>query len=915
MNKWYLVDASGYIFRAYHALPPMTRADGTVVNAVYGFSSMLLKLIQDYQGEGHILVCHDAARKNFRNDIYPEYKAHRPPAPEDLVPQFPLIREAVAAFGLPQIELEGFEADDLIATYARLYAERGDEVVIVSADKDLLQLLRPGVQLLDPMKNTLMGDEAAIKKFGVLPDKVIDVQALAGDSTDNIPGVPGIGVKTAAALIDEFGDLENLLQNAHTIKQNKRRESLIEFAEQARVSKKLVSLDVYAPVTLDVTDNHRPSTDELANFFQAQGFKSLLNRIGSVIESKPAKSHLEKDYELVTTEQQLQHWCERIHHNGFAAIDTETTGLDTMNCELVGISLAIEPGKACYIPIAHKSDGGMLEPAPEQLSLQTVQSYLQPLLNRSDLTFIGHNFKFDLKVLENAGFHILLSTAASRDISATAGMTQCRLEDTMLMSFAAYGSRHKHNMDDLVSRYLGETAVSYKEVTNKGKITFDYVPLKQACDYAAEDADYTLRLYHYFQQSLKEQQAHTVYYTLEQPLMPVLAEMEMAGIKVNPQRLQKLSAEFTADLQSFEEQIFTIAGHEFNIASPKQLGVVLFEELNLPVPKKSKTGGYATGVEILEPLSAEHKIAELVLEWRQIAKLRSTYSEALLKQIDRNTGRVHTNFTQAVTNTGRLSSNDPNLQNIPIRTESGKRIREAFIAKERFKLISIDYSQIELRILAAMANIPSLKEAFKNGEDIHAATAKTVFGVEQVSSDQRRQAKTINFGIIYGISAFGLAQRMGVSNYEAKEIIKTYFEKYPGIRKYMDSTIEQAKVDGFVTTLFGRKIYLDGINAKNPMQRSFSQRAAINAPIQGTAADIIRRAMIRVPDILKQSGLNATMLLQVHDELVFECAASETEKLVQIITPIMEEACLPFIDLGVKLSVEAGVGNNWAEAH
>jgi len=912
----FLIDGSGFLFRAYYGIKArMTRADGTMVNAVYGFTTMLMKLIDDTDAD-HIAVIFDSARKTFRNDIYPEYKAHRPPPPEDLIPQFDLVRDATRAFNVACVDMEGYEADDLIATYARLARERGAEVTIVSSDKDLMQLVDDKVTMLDAMKNKIIGPSEVVEKFGVGPEKVIEVQALAGDSSDNVPGVPGIGIKTAAQLINEFGDLDTLLERAGEIKQAKRRENLIEFADSARISRQLVTLRDDAPITepLDSFAVRQPDPDVLTEFLKDQSFKSLVTRMESRYGarqedvSEPAG---DVEYELVQDMDVLERWLTMAVEKGVVAIDTETTSLDTMQAELVGVSLSLEPGRACYIPLGHRNparqgalDFGDAETGeagsdkPKQIEHDKALAALKPVLENPTVLKIGHNIKYDAQVLANYGLDIT------------------PIDDTMLLSYVLEGGLHGHGLDELAMTHFGYNTIKFKDVTGSGKtkLSFAEVALDKALDYAAEDADVTLRLHTFLKPRLVEEKMTTVYETLERPLAGILGAMEREGIKVDAPELKRLSDDFSKRLVVLEGQIHELAGREFNVGSPKQLGEILFDELALPGGKKGKTGAYATGAEILENLAGEgHDLPARVLDWRQLAKLKSTYTDALMAQINARTGRVHTSYSMAGTSTGRLASSDPNLQNIPIRTEEGRKIRRAFIAEEGNVLLSADYSQIELRLLAHVAGIDTLIEAFAKNEDIHAMTASQVFGVPVEGMDPmvRRQAKAINFGIIYGISAFGLSRQLGIPKSEASDYIETYFERYPGIRKYMVETKQGAHDTGFVSTLFGRKCHMRGIGDKNPNVRNFAERAAINAPIQGGAADIIKRAMIRMPQALSDAGLPARMLLQVHDELVFEVPENDVEATTEIVRETMENAA----KLDVPLIVDVGMGHNWEEAH
>ncbi|RCK29051.1 DNA polymerase I [Thalassospira lucentensis] len=927
-----LVDGSGFIFRAFHALPPMTSPDGTPVNAVYGFCTMLMKLREDTKPD-HMAVIFDPKGKTFRNDFYPEYKAHRPPAPEELVPQFGLIRDATRAFNLPSIELEGYEADDLIATYARQAEAEGSDVIIVSSDKDLMQLVTDRVQMFDAMKNRTIGAAEVMEKFGVSPNKVIDIQALAGDSVDNVPGVPGIGIKTASQLIDEYGDLDSLLERAGEIKQPKRREKLIENAELARISRRLVTLKTDVPVVEQISgfELKEPDAEVLLSFIASHGFKSLLSKVkakfGGDIEfespTQPGvgvnKINVEKaEYELVQDEERLKHWIAKAEYAGTVAVDTETTSLDAHQAKLVGISLSTEPGNGCYIPLGHgKStenseakgtqggfDFGDAEetPAkadiPKQIALDRAIELIKPLLQDTGVLKIGQNLKYDMIVLSRHGIDV------------------APMDDTMVLSYVLDGTSHGHGMDELADLHLDYQPIKFSEVCGSGKtqITFDQVPLDKALDYAAEDADITLRLHRLLKPRIAQEHMASVYETLDRPLVPVLAKMERLGVKVDTDILKNLSDDFAKRMAILEKTIHEMAGEPFNLGSPKQLGEILFDKMSLPGGKKTKTGAWQTGADVLEGLAAlGHDLPTKILEWRQLSKLKSTYTDALANHVNPLTGRVHTSYGQTNVNTGRLSSNDPNLQNIPIRSEEGRKIRTAFVADKGCKLISADYSQIELRLLAHVAEIDALRDAFKNGEDIHAATASKVFGVPIEGMDPmvRRKAKAINFGIIYGISAFGLANQLGIGQKEAKAFIEAYFEIYPGIRDYMDQAKEFAKKHGHVRTLFGRNIHINGINDKNGMRRSFGERAAINAPIQGGAADIIKRAMIAVPGTLVDAGLKTRMLLQVHDELIFEAPEDEAEKAIKIIRDVMENAA----HLSVPLIVDAGIGDSWADAH
>jgi DNA polymerase I len=960
----YLVDGSGYLFRAYHALPPMTRPDGTPINAVFGFCRMLVADLLDKPEVDHIAMILDSSEVTFRNQIYDKYKANRPPPPEDLVPQFPLIREAARAFNITVCELDGYEADDLIATYARMALEAGATCTIVSSDKDLMQLIRPGVDMMDPIKKIRLGPEAVMEKFGVTPDKVVDVQALAGDSVDNVPGVPGIGVKTAAQLINEYGDLETLLSRAAEIKQPKRREALIANAELARISRKLVLLrdDVPAPTHPDTFDKRRPDPNVLLPWLEQQGFKSLLSRFtGELGEatapiappSRPAlpapaavpalpaptatpammpttarpKSNQPftvADYELIADETALAEWIAEATKAGAVAFDCETDALDAQNAGLVGVSLALLEGpwgnvnstrrRAAYVPLGHRSPGGAAQGSldlmgdgstdgggellPGQIPLSTAVAKLKPLLEDPSVLKVGQNIKYDMCVFRRLGIEI------------------GPVDDTMLLSFVLDAGKHNHGMDELAERYLGQKTIKFSDVAGSGakQVSFDKVPIDKARDYAAEDADVTMQLWAHFKPRLATEHMVSVYETIERPLIPVLLSMEQAGIKVDAPRLRRLSSEFEKRMGELEREIHKVAGREFNVGSPKQLGEILFDEQKLPGGRRNKNGTWATDASILEDLAAQgHALPVKILEHRQIAKLKGTYTDALVRELDAKTGRVHTSYQMTGAATGRLASTDPNLQNIPVRTEEGRKIREAFIAEKGHKLLSADYSQIELRLLAHVADIESLKEAFARGDDIHAITASEMFGVPVKGMDPlvRRRAKAINFGIIYGISAFGLAQQLGIGQAEAREYIARYFQRYPGIRDYMERTKEYARNNGYVKTPFGRKIHLRFIADKSQGMRAFAERAAINAPLQGGAADIIKKAMIRLPSALAAAGLRSRMLLQVHDELLFEVPDAEIDRTRDVARKIMEGAAT----LSVPLVVETGVGDNWAAAH
>ncbi len=917
----YLIDASAYIFRAYHALPPLTRAsDNAPVGAVSGFCNMLWKLLEDLKGDDrptHFACVFDKSSYTFRNELYPDYKANRSETPEDLKPQFPMVREAAIAFHTHALELEDYEADDLIATYARAAEAAGSRVTIVSSDKDLMQLVSDKVHMLDTMKNKAIAAPQVLEKFGVTPDKVIDIQALAGDSVDNIPGAPGIGVKTAALLINEYGDLDQLLARASEIKQPKRRESLIDNSDQIRLSRTLVTLKDDVPVDVPMEDLAvaDPDPATLLAFLEKMEFKTITRRVretlaleGALEDTPREASAIDRSaYVCVRDMATLEDWIKRATAQGYLAVDTETDALDAHEAGLVGVSLALAPGEACYIPLAHidpnaAAEGDMFgADPPRQIKMDAALAALKPLFEDPSVLKIGQNLKYDVSVL--ARYNTALTP----------------IDDTMLLSFVLNAGAHQHGMDDLSQRYLDHTPLSFKDVCGTGKkqISFNRVPLDKATEYAAEDADVTLRLWHLFKPKLHKAKATTVYETLERPLVQILSDMEAHGVMVDRQHLSRLSADFSQKMAGFEAQAYEQAGREFNMGSPKQLGEILFDEMALPGGKKTKTGAWQTGADVLEDLAAEgHELPKTLLGWRTVAKLRSTYTEALQAQISPRDARVHTNYGMTGAQTGRLSSNDPNLQNIPIRTEEGRRIREAFIAAPGNVLISADYSQIELRLLAHIADIDALKDAFKQGLDIHAMTASEIFDTPIKGMDPmiRRKAKAINFGIIYGISAFGLARQLAIPRAEAADYIKAYFEKFPGIRKYMDETKAYASEHARVTTAFGRVLHLKGMTSKGP-QRGFAERQAINAPIQGSAADVIKRAMIKMPGALEGAGLSAKMLLQVHDELIFEAPEAEAEATIELVRKVMEKAPLPALALSVPLVVEAQAGKNWAEAH
>ncbi|WP_370235084.1 MULTISPECIES: DNA polymerase I [Henriciella] len=918
----YLIDASAYIFRAFHALPPLSRAsDGLPVGAVAGFCNMLWKLLEELKGDErptHFACVFDKGSYTFRNDLYPDYKANRDEPPEDLRPQFPLVREASIAFACHALEMEGFEADDLIATYARQAEAKGARVTIVSSDKDLMQLVTDKITMLDTMKSKHLGIEAVYEKFGVGPEKVVDVQALAGDSTDNVPGAPGIGVKTAATLLGEYGTVEELLAHAEEIKQPKRRQTLIDFADQVRISKQLVKLDDNVPVETPLEDLAvcDPDPVTLIEFLEKMEFRTITRRVRETFEAEgvleePTQGEVgfdKENYVCVRDFKTLEDWIARAYDAGVIAVDTETDSLDCQLCNLVGISIAVAPNEACYIPLGHidpdHTGGGDMFDAdpPRQINKAEALKALKPLLEDKAILKIGQNIKYDYTVF------------------ARNGITLAPIDDTMLLSFALHAGMHGHGMDELSERYFHHTPIPFKEVAGTGQkqITFDRVPLDKATEYAAEDADVTLRLWQMFKPRLHKERVTTVYETLDRPLIPVLADMERHGIKVDRDFLSRLSADFQQRMAGLEDAAYKAAGQEFNMGSPKQLGEILFGEMDLPGGKKTKSGQWSTDASQLEYLAAQgHELPQIILDWRTLSKLRSTYTEALQDAINPETKRVHTSYSMAGAQTGRLSSTDPNLQNIPIRTEEGRKIREAFIAEDGNVLISADYSQIELRLLAHIADIDALKNAFKDGLDIHAMTASEMFDtpIEGMDPMVRRKAKAINFGIIYGISAFGLANQLGIERGEASDYIKAYFEKFPGIRKYMDETKAFAKENLFVKTAFGRKLHLKEMGSKNGAQRAFAERQAINAPIQGSAADIIKRAMIAMPEALAKKKLDAKMLLQVHDELIFEVPESQAEDTIKLVQSVMQKAPLPALQLSVPLDVEAKAAKTWAEAH
>jgi DNA polymerase-1 len=988
----FLVDGSGYIFRAYHALPPLTRkSDGLQVNAVLGFCNMLWKLVAEMKSDKptHLAVVFDKSEKTFRTEFYPQYKAHRPDLPEDLRPQFPLIRDAVRAFEIPCLEQAGFEADDLIATYARLAIEAKATTTIVSSDKDLMQLVGNGVTMYDTMKDKRIGAAEVMEKFGVGPDKVIEVQALIGDSSDNVPGVPGIGVKTAAQLIGEYGDLETLLKRAGEIKQDKRRQSLIDNAEIARISKRLVTLDQNVPLEVPVDELavHEPDYKNLIAFLKAMEFSTITRRVAeksgidaSKIEADakltssspppPARevgarnapeggsSYLfasppqpspasgggragveraaltpislaaarankarnakidRTKYECVRTLPRLKEWIARAYDLGVVAVDTETTSLDPMTAQLCGFSLALSPNEACYVPLVHVEGGSaggsdLFAPqsklCPDQIPEAAALKALKPLLEDKSILKVAQNMKYDWLVFAQHGINV-------------GGIEIDGYDDTMLISYVLDAGKGGHGMDDLAERWLGHKTIHFADVAGGGKtrVTFDCVAIDKATEYAAEDADVTLRLWSALKARLPAEHVDTVYETLERAMPEVLARMERRGISIDRQVLSRLSGEFAQKQGALEEEIKVLAGEPLNPGSPKQLGDILFGKMKLESGTKTKTGQWSTGARELEELAEQgHQLPRKILDWRQVSKLRSTYTEALPNYVNPTTHRVHTSYALAATSTGRLSSSEPNLQNIPIRTEEGRKIRKAFVASPGMKLVSADYSQIELRLLSEVADVPALRKAFQDGVDIHAMTASEMFGVpvKDMPADIRRRAKAINFGIIYGISAFGLANQLSIERDEAGAYIKKYFERFPGIRAYMDETRDFCRANGYVLTLFGRKCHYPDIKNSNASIRAFNERAAINARLQGSAADIIRRAMMRMEGELDKAKLNAQMLLQVHDELIFEVPEGEVKKTIPVVKRVMEEAPHPAISLHVPLQVEARAADNWDEAH
>ncbi len=917
-DHFYLIDGSGYIFRAYYALPPLSRkSDGLPTGAVSGFCSMLFKLLEDsksnqnLQKPTHFAVIFDSARKTFRNEIYSDYKANRSEAPDDLAPQFEYIRKSVLAFNLPSVDLPNYEADDLIATYVDQILKKGAKVTIVSSDKDLMQLYKKGVRIFDPMKNKFITDDDVVKKFGVDASKVIDVQSLAGDSSDNVPGVPGIGVKTAAELINKYGTLENLLKSAHEIKQNKRRETLIENKDKALISKKLVTLDHNSPVDRELSEFKLQNIDKdkLYKFLREMEFNRLLSTAISAygepeLESNKIETqNLEKqqtvnnkNYYLINSLNEIDKWIEEAEEVGEVAVDTETTSLDPHQADLVGISLCSKIGKACYIPVGHKS--------PKCLKKEAVIKKLKKILEDPSIKKIGQNIKFDFIVFYKCG------------------ITLSSMEDTMLMSYVLDAGKNRHNMDTLSEIHLGHKTISFKEMVGTGKkeINFSEVELDKAKDYAAEDADVTFRLYKKFVKNLKSEKMINIYEIFEKPLIKILAFMEIEGVEIDSKFLKSLSSKFEKKIQKLEKEVFKISKKEFNIASPKQLGEIIYNDLKIAGLKKTKKGSFATSASVLEDLAFKgHEFPKLILDWRQVSKLKNTYSDALPEHLNPNTKRVHTSFLLAATTTGRLASSDPNLQNIPIKSEDGKDIRKAFTAKKGHLLISADYNQIEMRILADLADVKELKKAFKNKEDIHSLTASQIFNIDikKVNQDHRRKAKAINFGIIYGISQYGLAKQINVSNYEAEEFLNSYFAKFPEIKVYMDNTIKFCRKSGYVNNIFGRRSHFNGINDKNFNVRNFQERAAINAPIQGSASEVMRLAMIRLDKKLsEEKNSNSKMLLQIHDELIFEIPKKDEKVMIKLIEKEMTSvAQSDYHSFSTPLTVDINVGDNWGMLH
>ena len=917
-DHFYLIDGSGYIFRAYYALPPLTRkSDGLPTGAVSGFCSMLFKLLEDSKSDQnlqkptHFAVIFDSARKTFRNEIYSDYKANRSEAPDDLAPQFEYIRKSVLAFNLPSVDLPNYEADDLIATYVDQILKKGAKVTIVSSDKDLMQLYKKGVRIFDPMKNKFITDDDVLKKFGVDASKVIDVQSLAGDSSDNVPGVPGIGVKTAAELINKYGTLENLLKSANEIKQNKRRETLIENKDKALISKKLVTLDHNSPVNRELSEFKLQNIDKdkLYKFLREMEFNRLLSSaISAYGEPELESNKIEtqnldkqqtinnKNYYLINSLDEIDKWIEEAEEVGEVAVDTETTSLDPHQADLVGISLCSKVGRACYIPVGHKS--------PKCLKKDAVIKKLKKILEDPSIKKIGQNIKFDFIVFYKCG------------------ITLSSMEDTMLMSYVLDAGKNRHNMDTLSEIHLGHKTISFKEMVGTGKkeINFSEVELDKAKDYAAEDADVTFRLYKKFIKNLKSEKMINIYEIFEKPLIKILAFMEIEGVEIDSKFLKSLSSKFEKKIQKLEKEVFKISKKEFNIASPKQLGEIIYNDLKIAGLKKTKKGSFATSASVLEDLAFKgHEFPKLILDWRQVSKLKNTYSDALPEHLNPNTKRVHTSFLLAATTTGRLASSDPNLQNIPIKSEDGKDIRKAFKAKKDHLLISADYNQIEMRILADLADVKELKKAFKNKEDIHSLTASQIFNIDikKVNQDHRRKAKAINFGIIYGISQYGLAKQINVSNYEAEEFLNSYFAKFPEIKVYMDNTIKFCRKSGYVNNIFGRRSHFNGINDKNFNVRNFQERAAINAPIQGSASEVMRLAMIRLDKKLsEEKNSNSKMLLQIHDELIFEIPKKDEKVMIKLIEKEMTSvAQSDYHSFSTPLTVDINVGDNWGMLH
>ena len=908
-NRLILIDGSGYIFRAYYALPPMTKNDGTPINALYGFTNMLINLIENY-GNEKLIVIFDAARENFRNKIYSEYKSNRGETPEDLIPQFDLIKKCVKAFNVPQLEIQGFEADDIIATYTNLAKKNNFDSLIISSDKDLMQLVNENVSMLDPIKNKSIGIEEVKNKFGVIPGKVVEVQALMGDRIDNIPGAPGIGPKTASELISKFGNIENLIKNSAKIKQDKKRKIIEEHKKNIRLSLELVTLknDVKLPISIKEIcpyDKSEQTQTSITNFLIDQEFKTILNRLKNSFINIPTdnyeqKPKIEAIYKTISKIDDLKKLIKQITESGICAIDTETDSLNINNVNLVGISICFENNKAYYIPLSHKElkTNKLLK---NQINFKDAMEEIKKLCSDSSILKIGQNIKYDIRVLKKYGVKLE------------------SISDTMLMSYAFENGITRHNLDDLAQKHLNIKTIKFKDVVGTGKkqITFDYVDINQATKYASEDALITFNLYNLFSKKISTGKHNFIYQNIDKPLIEVLASMEEKGIKIDNEYLKKLSREFSKEINILEEKIFTISKTNFNIGSPKQLGEVLFGKMQIKGGKKTKSGTFSTDSNTLEEIASHgEKIAKYILSWRELSKLRSTYSEALVDQISKTTKRVHTSYANATTITGRLSSNDPNLQNIPIRTENGRKIRKAFIAEKGYNLVSFDYSQIELRLAAEISKDQNFIKAFKDGEDIHSKTASEIFSIKikDLNSDHRRKAKAINFGIIYGISPYGLAKQLSITNSEGKNYIENYFKRFPKIKEYMENQTKFCKKNLYVETLFGRRCYIRGINDKNFSLRGFSERQSINAPIQGTAADIIKIAMNRIHEEINNKIINAKMLLQVHDELVFEIENKE-KKSIEKIKTIMENSHKEFIDFKVPLVVDYKIGFNWGESN